>query len=81
MTIPVSPADGMGNPGKMGGGNPGAAAMLRIIGELADELRRSIDFYLNQGDNLEVAQLAAGWAWWLDRAARRIFHATIKFAK
>nr|WP_199305443.1 MULTISPECIES: type IV pilus assembly protein PilM [Cyanophyceae] len=57
MTIPVNPADGMGNPGKMGGGNPGAAAMLRIIGELADELRRSIDFYLNQGDNLEVAQL------------------------
>lgn len=57
MTIPVNPADGMGNPGKMGGGNPGATAMLRIIGELADELRRSIDFYLNQGDNLEVAQL------------------------
>jgi len=57
MTIPVSPSDGMGNPGKMGGGNPGATAMLRVIGELADELRRSIDFYLNQGDNLEVAQL------------------------
>lgn len=57
MTIPVNPTDGMGGPGKMGGGNPGAAAMLRIIGELADELRRSIDFYLNQGDNLEVAQL------------------------
>ncbi|XHX76663.1 MAG: type IV pilus assembly protein PilM [Stenomitos frigidus ULC029] len=57
MTIPVNPSDGMGSPGKMGGGNPGAAAMLRIIGELADELRRSIDFYLNQGDNLEVAQL------------------------
>ena len=57
MTIPVTPTDSMGAPGKMGGGNPGAAAMLRIIGELADELRRSIDFYLNQGDNLEVAQL------------------------
>lgn len=58
MTIPVSPADTtMGAPGRMGGTNPGAAAMLRIIGELADELRRSIDFYLNQGDNLEVAQL------------------------
>lgn len=37
--------------------NPGAAAMLRILGELSDELRRSVDFYLNQGDNLEVAQL------------------------
>jgi len=57
MTIPVSQSDGMSGTGKMGGGNPGAAAMLRIIGELADELRRSIDFYLNQGDNLEVAQL------------------------
>ena len=31
--------------------------MLRVLGELADELRRSIDFYLNQGDNMEVAQL------------------------
>lgn len=58
MTIPVNPADTtIGTPGRMGGTNPGAAAMLRIIGELADELRRSIDFYLNQGDNLEVAQL------------------------
>ena len=57
MTIPVNASDSMSGPGKMGGGNPGATAMLRIIGELADELRRSIDFYLNQGDNLEVAQL------------------------
>lgn len=58
MTIPVTPSEStMGTPSRMGGTNPGAAAMLRIIGELADELRRSIDFYLNQGDNLEVAQL------------------------
>lgn len=58
MTIPVNPGEpSMGGAGRMGGTNPGAAAMLRIIGELADELRRSIDFYLNQGDNLEVAQL------------------------
>lgn len=57
MTIPIVPTDTLGTPGRMGGTNPGAAAMLRIIGELADELRRSIDFYLNQGDNLEVAQL------------------------
>ena len=26
-------------------------------GELTDELRRSIDFYLNQSENLEVAQI------------------------
>lgn len=58
MTIPVTPPDTtMGSAGRMGGTNPGAAAMLRILGELADELRRSIDFYLNQGENLEVAQL------------------------
>jgi len=57
MTIPVIPSDTMGSSGRMAGANPGAAAMLRIIGELSDELRRSIDFYLNQGDNLEVAQL------------------------
>ncbi|MGJ3244588.1 MAG: type IV pilus assembly protein PilM [Elainellaceae cyanobacterium] len=56
MTIPVTPMDSVGMP-KMGGTNPGTAAMLRIVGELADELRRSIDFYLNQGENLEVAQL------------------------
>jgi type IV pilus assembly protein PilM len=56
MTVPVMPMDSVGMP-KMGGTNPGTAAMLRVLGELADELRRSIDFYLNQGDNLEVAQL------------------------
>jgi type IV pilus assembly protein PilM len=27
------------------------------LGELTDELRRSIDFYLNQSENLEVAQI------------------------
>lgn len=57
MTVPVTPMDSMGGSPKMGGTNPGTAAMLRVLGELADELRRSIDFYLNQGDNLEVAQL------------------------
>jgi type IV pilus assembly protein PilM len=57
MTIPIIPSDTLGSTSKMGGTNPGSAAMLRIIGELADELRRSIDFYLNQGEDLEVAQL------------------------
>lgn len=37
--------------------NPGMAALLRVLGELSDELRRSIDFYLNQSVDLEVAQL------------------------
>jgi type IV pilus assembly protein PilM len=37
--------------------NPSAAAILRMLGDLSDELRRSIDFYLNQGDNLEISQV------------------------
>ncbi|NJN88282.1 MAG: type IV pilus assembly protein PilM [Leptolyngbyaceae cyanobacterium SL_7_1] len=57
MTIPITPMDSVGGAPKLGGTNPGTAAMLRVLGELADELRRSIDFYLNQGENLEVAQL------------------------
>jgi len=57
MTVPVMPTDTIGGATKMSGTNPGAAAMIRVLGELADELRRSIDFYLNQGENQEVAQL------------------------
>ncbi|MEO0537868.1 MAG: type IV pilus assembly protein PilM [Cyanobacteria bacterium P01_A01_bin.123] len=56
MTVPSAPMDSVGAP-QMGGTNPGTAAMLRVLGELADELRRSIDFYLNQGEDMEVAQL------------------------
>jgi type IV pilus assembly protein PilM len=41
----------------MGGTSPDTAAMLKVLQELSDELRRSIDFYLNQTDGLEVAQL------------------------
>ncbi|MGF1512700.1 MAG: type IV pilus assembly protein PilM [Elainellaceae cyanobacterium] len=57
MTIPVTPMDSVGVPQMGAGTNPGTAAMIRVLGELADELRRSIDFYLNQGEELEVAQL------------------------
>ncbi len=60
MTVPTGSMDTVGSPQPMAagvGGNPGTAAMLRILGELADELRRSIDFYLNQGEDMEVAQL------------------------
>jgi type IV pilus assembly protein PilM len=55
MTIMATPVDG----GKTGMTeiNPGMAALLRVLGELTDELRRSIDFYLNQSENLEVAQI------------------------
>ena len=37
--------------------NPGMAGLLRVLGELTDELHRSIDFYLNQSENLEIAQI------------------------
>nr|WP_202924875.1 type IV pilus assembly protein PilM [Myxacorys almedinensis] len=59
MTVPLNTMETVGAPrgGGAGGASPGAAAMMRVLGELADELRRSIDFYLNQGENLEVAQL------------------------
>jgi type IV pilus assembly protein PilM len=57
MTVPANSMDTMGSPRPGAGMNPGTAAMLRILGELADELRRSIDFYLNQGEDQEIAQL------------------------
>jgi type IV pilus assembly protein PilM len=59
MTVPTTPMDTVGSPQPISGGasNPGTAAMLRILGELSDELRRSIDFYLNQAEDMEVAQL------------------------
>lgn len=55
MTIPAHPLDAA----KTGltGANPGMGPMLKILGELADELRRSIDFYINQTEGLEVAQI------------------------
>ncbi|MEM9006056.1 MAG: type IV pilus assembly protein PilM [Cyanobacteria bacterium P01_F01_bin.86] len=59
MTVPTTSMDTVGSPQPVVGGtsNPGTAAMLRILGELSDELRRSIDFYLNQAEDMEVAQL------------------------
>ncbi|KAB8317162.1 pilus assembly protein PilM [Tolypothrix campylonemoides VB511288] len=37
--------------------NPGMTAMIRVLGELTHELRRSINFYLNQNENVEIAQI------------------------
>ncbi|MBK1990744.1 pilus assembly protein PilM [Sphaerospermopsis aphanizomenoides BCCUSP55] len=55
MTIPTSSMDVVRS--GTTGINPGMAPMLKILGELSDELRRSIDFYINQSDGLEVAQI------------------------
>jgi len=56
MTIPINMPVDTTRTGATGI-NPGMAALLRVLGELADELRRSIDFYLNQSEELEVVQL------------------------
>ncbi len=37
--------------------NPGMDSLLRVMGELIDELRRSINFYLNSSGDVEVVQL------------------------
>jgi type IV pilus assembly protein PilM len=55
MEIPAHPLDAART--GMTGANPGMGPMLKILGELADELRRSIDFYINQSEGLEVAQI------------------------
>ncbi len=39
------------------GGTPGDAAIMRVVGDLSDELRRSIDFYTSQSPGSDVVQL------------------------
>ncbi|MFM7886892.1 MAG: type IV pilus assembly protein PilM [Pseudanabaena sp.] len=42
----------------VGGGNtPGDAAIMRVVGDLSDELRRSIDFYTSQSPGSDVVHL------------------------
>ncbi|MFN5516578.1 MAG: type IV pilus assembly protein PilM [Cyanobacteriota bacterium] len=55
MTIPVTQFDTLSTQGTAV--NPGMTALMRVLGELTDELRRSINFYLNQSDDLELVQL------------------------
>jgi type IV pilus assembly protein PilM len=55
MTIPVTQFDTMSTQGTAV--NPGMNALMRVMGELTDELRRSINFYLNQSEELELVQL------------------------
>ncbi|AFY60585.1 type IV pilus assembly protein PilM [Synechococcus sp. PCC 6312] len=50
LSVPVGQIDGVP-------ANPSSAAILRVLGDLSDEIRRSIDFYLNQGETLEISQL------------------------
>jgi len=55
ITIPTTIPDSV-NTG-ITGSNPGMASMLKLLGELVGELRRSIDFYITQSGNLEVVQI------------------------
>ena len=57
ITIPIAPLDERGEPNRLADISPGMAAILRVLGELADEMRRSRDFYINQNENLEVVQI------------------------
>jgi type IV pilus assembly protein PilM len=58
ITIPDLPASSLNNTSNMTSINPGMAAMMRILAELADEVRRSIEFYMSHnGQELKLEQL------------------------
>jgi type IV pilus assembly protein PilM len=57
MSLIVGATDGTSTGSGLTGINPGMASLVRILGELTDELGRSINFYLNQSEDLEIAQL------------------------
>ncbi|MFM7905423.1 MAG: type IV pilus assembly protein PilM, partial [Microcystis sp.] len=56
MTIPTTAFDSLGTNTSASRTftTAGIAALMRVLGELTDELRRSINFYLNQSDELEM---------------------------
>jgi type IV pilus assembly protein PilM len=59
MTIPDIPVSNL-TMSTIGDGNinPGMAAMMRTLAELADEVRRSIEFYMSHnGQELKLEQL------------------------
>lgn len=51
--------DGIGDSGDIDSSQieSGQAALLKVLSELTEELSRSINFYINQSENLEIAQL------------------------
>jgi type IV pilus assembly protein PilM len=58
ITIPDLPASSINNTANISSINPGMAAMMRILSELADEVRRSIEFYMSHnGQELKLEQL------------------------
>lgn len=55
MSVPFQNSDTVGISGQ--GSSPGDAAIFRVLGDLADELRRSIDFHTSQNAGSDVIQL------------------------
>lgn len=52
----VSPTETLAM-GEQANANPGVAAVTRVLADLADELRRSIDFYINQERSAPVVKV------------------------
>ncbi len=58
LSSTVVPVQSMDTASLAGGGStPGEAAIMRVVGDLSDELRRSIDFYTSQSPGSDVVQL------------------------
>ncbi len=58
ITIPDIAVSSLSHTQTMTSINPGMAAMMRILAELADEVRRSIEFYMSHnGQELKLEQL------------------------
>jgi type IV pilus assembly protein PilM len=58
MTIPDIAVSSLNHSQTMTSINPGMSAMMRILAELADEVRRSIEFYMSHnGQDLKLEQL------------------------
>lgn len=56
MVVPANPTEITGS-GKMGESQPEIQAITKVLTELGEELRRSIDFFVNQSEGLEASQL------------------------
>jgi type IV pilus assembly protein PilM len=58
LSSTVVPVQSVDTASLMGGGStPGDAAIVRVVGDLSDELRRSIDFYTSQSPGSDVVQI------------------------
>ncbi len=57
----VSPTETLAM-GEQPGSNPGVTAVSRVLNDLADELRRSMDFYINQERSSPVVKVILGGA-------------------